>query len=285
MTRAYYDSKPSAFEAVGNGNYLYRWDIQEETIQREMMKDGSEEPIASVERVQYSCREVTIHGKPEYGKCVEAVIRSDYSAEAELALINQFNAYQQGVLSDAGVVSEYEEYLAFVSSVKSMVKEDLEIEPDTPHGASFPRMLDIARLLTLTVNTMSLTDDEALSVKSVYPQWSEFIGKALSKDMKVQYDGKLYKVRQEISAVLENQPPSIDTAALYEEINENHAGTLEDPIPYNNNMALEEGKYYSQGGVTYLCTRSTGQAVYNNLSELVGIYVEVASDEKESFTL
>lgn len=87
-------------------------------------------------------------------------------------------------------------------------------------------------------------------------------------------------------AVLENQPPSIDTAALYEEINESHAGTLEDPIPYNNNnMALEEGKYYSQGGVTYLCTNSTGQAVYNNLSQLVGICVEVVSDKEESFTL
>lgn len=41
-------------------------------------------------------------------------------------------------------------------------------------------------------------------------------------------------------------------------------------------MALEEGKYYSQDGVTYKCTRSTGQAVYANLSDLIGIYVEVA---------
>lgn len=283
MTRAYYDSKPSAFEAVGNGNYLYRWDIQEEKVQSEAMQEGSEEPIASVERVQYSCREVTIHGKPEYGKCVEAVIRSDYSAEAELSLINQFNAYQQGISSNASVVSEYEDYLAFVLSVKSMVREDLEIEPDTPQGASAPRMSDIARLFTLTVNTMSLTDDEALSVKSVYPQWSEFINKKLTQGMKVQYGDKLYKVRQDIATVLENQPPSIDTAALYEEINETHAGTLEDPIPYNNNMELVEGKYYSQDGVTYLCTRSTGQAVYNNLSELVGIYVQIA--EEKSFEL
>lgn len=38
---------------------------------------------------------------------------------------------------------------------------------------------------------------------------------------------------------------AISTAALYEEINESAAGTLEDPIPYNN-MELEEGKYYSQ---------------------------------------
>ena len=271
MTRAYYDSKPSAFEAVGNSNWLYRWDIQEEKVQSEAMQEGDKEPA---ERVQYSCREATIHGKPEYGRCVEAVIRSDYSAEGELSLINQFNAYQQGVSSDASVVSEYEEYLAFVSSVKSMVKEDLEIEPDTPQGESFPRMADIARLLTLTVNTMSLTDNEALSVISVYPPWSEFVNKKLSQGMKVQYGDKLYKVRQDIATVLENQPPSIDTAALYEEINETHTGTLEDPIPYNNNMELEEGKYYSQDGVTYLCTRDSEQALTHNLSELVGLYVE-----------
>ena len=274
MTRAYYDKRPSAFEAVGNGNWLYRWDIQEEVIEREP-------DMGSV--TQYSCNEATIHGKPEYGNCVEAVIRSDYSTEAEFSLINQYNAYQQGISSDASVVSEYEEYLAYVSSVKAMVKKDFDIEPDVPQNASIPRMADIARLFTLTVNTMSLTDDEALSVKSVYPQWSEFINKTLSQGMKVQYDNKLYKVRQEIATVLENQPPSIHTAALYEEINEAHAGTLEDPIPYNNNMELYEGKYYSQVGVTYRCTRSTGQAVYNNLSDLVGIYVQTV--ESESFEL
>ena len=40
-------------------------------------------------------------------------------------------------------------------------------------------------------------------------------------------------------------------------------------------MALTEGLYYTQGGVTYLCNRSTGQPVYNALAELVGLYVEV----------
>lgn len=123
---------------------------------------------------------------------------------------------------------------------------------------------------------MSLTDNEALKVKSMYPYWNEFIGKSLTTGMKVQYNDGLYRIRQNIATVLENQPPSIDTAALYEEINETASGTIDDPIPYNNNMELFEGKYYSQEGVTYKCTRSTGQAVYANLSELVGIYVEVA---------
>lgn len=279
MTRAYYDTKPPKLEAVGNGNYLYRWDIQEEEVQHEMMQDGKEEPVSSVKKVQYSCREVTIHGKPEYGKCVEAVIRSDYSAEAELALINQFNAYQQGVLSDAGVVSEYEEYLAFVSSVKSMVKEDLEIDPGTPKTASAPRMADIAKLLMLTVNTMSLTDNDALSVKSVYPEWETLIGKEVKQGDKMQCDGRLWKVLQQ-HTVQEQWRPGTGTESLYTEIVETASGTADDPIPYNNNMELEQGKYYIQDGITYLCTRNTEIPVYQPLADLVGIYVELYSESR-----
>lgn len=279
MTRAYYDTKPPKLEAVGNGNYLYRWDIQEEEVQHEMMQEGKEEPVSSVKKVQYSCREVTIHGKPEYGKCVEAVIRSDYSAEAELALINQFNAYQQGVLSDAGVVSEYEEYLAFVSSVKSMVKEDLEIDPGTPKTASAPRLADIAKLLMLTVNTMSLTDNDALSVKSVYPEWETLIGKEVKQGDKMQCDGRLWKVLQQ-HTVQEQWRPGTGTESLYTEIVETASGTADDPIPYNNNMELEQGKYYIQDGITYLCTRNTEIPVYQPLADLVGIYVELYSESR-----
>lgn len=129
-------------------------------------------------------------------------------------------------------------------------------------------------LMAIDINTKNLTDEQALQFKNLYPKWETFINQKLEKDYKVQYDDKLYKVKQTIEKVLENQPPSIDTAALYEEINEKNKGTLEDPIPYNNNMELFEGKYYSQNGVTYKCTRNTEQAVYQDLSALVGIYVE-----------
>lgn len=123
---------------------------------------------------------------------------------------------------------------------------------------------------------MSLSDEQALQVKNLFPKWETFIGGKLEKDYKVLYQDRLYKVRQAIGTVLENQPPSIDTAALYEEINEKNAGTKEDPIPYNNNMELFNGKYYSQNGVVYKCTRDTQQPVYHDLSSLVGIYVEIA---------
>lgn len=67
-----------------------------------------------------------------------------------------------------------------------------------------------------------------------------------------------------------------NTPALWTEICETHDGTLDDPIPYDGNMALTAGLYYIQDYTIYLCTRDTGNPVYNPLAELVGIYVEIA---------
>lgn len=129
-------------------------------------------------------------------------------------------------------------------------------------------------LFATSINKMELTDEQSLQFKDLYPEWKTFINQKLEAGFKVLYEDKLYKVKQTIEQVLENQPPSIDTAALYEEINETNEGTLEDPIPYNNNMELFAGKYYSQNGVIYKCTRNTEQAIYQDLSGLVGIYVQ-----------
>ena len=133
-----------------------------------------------------------------------------------------------------------------------------------------------------TINTLDLTDEQSLSVKLLYPQWSEFIGKELKQNMKVQHNDKLFKVLQvAINPVLDidgHRPGEVGSEALYAEINEKNEGTIDDPIPYNNNMELEEGKYYIQDSVKYRCTRSTGIAVYNPLKDLVGIYVEVVEE-------
>lgn len=137
----------------------------------------------------------------------------------------------------------------------------------------------VITLFAMKINSLELTNEEALAVKDLYPTWESFIDKSLSTGTIVLYADKLYKVRQEISVVLQNQYPSVDTAALYEEINKSNAGTYDDPIPYNNNMALENGKYYIQNEVIYLCNRNTEIPVYQDLSALVGIYVEFATKE------
>ena len=112
--------------------------------------------------------------------------------------------------------------------------------------ADYVQVASVRNLMRATranIQNYALTDNESLAVMDLYPEWEEFVGKSLSIGKKVRYAGKLYRARQEIASVLENQPPSIYTAALYEEINETHEGTQADPIPYNNNMELEQGKY------------------------------------------
>ena len=255
-------NRPSALESIGKGKWHYNYHIEE--------VEATEERAASFD---YDC--VEIQGTPTYDKCVTAVIRASYPADAEMALVNKYNAYQQGVQDDASVVEEYTAYLRFVADTKVMVRKDLDVQVEVKPITTSPRLSDVARLLVMQINSLDLTDEQSLSVKSLYPEWDSFIGKKLEEGKKVQYGDGLYKVRQEVNPVLANQPPSIDTAALYEEINETHAGTADDPIPYNNNMALEAGKYYSQGGVTYRCTRNTEIPVYADLKDLVGIYVEV----------
>lgn len=154
---------------------------------------------------------------------------------------------------------------------------EYEPEPYVPQPKLEPDMYEMVSAMRAMVQPQLLTlpDGEAVKVKALYDPWASKIGQEVDADVKLYYDGRLYKVRQK-HTVQEQYPPSEDTAALYEEVNEKNAGTLEDPIPYNNNMELEEGKYYSQDGITYRCTRNTDIAVYADLKDLVGIYVEQA---------
>ena len=139
-------------------------------------------------------------------------------------------------------------------------------------------------LFATSINSMELTDEQSLQFKDLYPSWDKFIGQSLKSNFKINHNDKLYKTLQEIATVLDQdgyRPGEVGSEALYAEINETNKGTLDDPIPYNNNMELFAGKYYSQGGVTYRCTRDTGQPVYQDLSALVGIYVEKAQSQNE----
>lgn len=136
-------------------------------------------------------------------------------------------------------------------------------------------VLNAEKSVRAGIQTMGLTDTESLKVKDLYPEWESKMGQQVNEGEKYRYGGKLWKVLQQ-HTVQETWKPGEGTESLYTEVTESHAGTKEDPIPYGNNMELEEGKYYSQDGVTYICTRNTGIPVYNPLADLVGIYVEVA---------
>lgn len=127
-------------------------------------------------------------------------------------------------------------------------------------------------LITQQINTLTVDDNTAMRMKDFYPEWAA--DTAYSVGYKVQRGGKLWRVIQAHTSQAGWEPENV--ASLWEQINETHAGTLEDPIPYEGNMALENGKYYMQDYTIYLCTRDTVNPVYNALADLVSLYVEVA---------
>ena len=136
-----------------------------------------------------------------------------------------------------------------------------------------------AMLIRQQINTLSVDDATALRMVAFYPPWES--GKAYTAEngcpvgYKVTCNGRLWKLRQEHTSQDNWAPGATGTESLWEEICESYDGTKYDPIPYSGNMALQNGLYYTQDGVLYLCTRDTGNPVYHALSELVGLYVEV----------
>ena len=127
-----------------------------------------------------------------------------------------------------------------------------------------------AMLIRQQINSLAVDDNTALRMAEFYPDWAA--GQGYPVGFKVQRGGALYKVLQAHTSQDGWEPEN--APSLWTEICESHAGTLTDPIPYSGNMALEAGKYYSQSGAVYLCTRDTVNPVYNALADLVGLYVE-----------
>ena len=127
-------------------------------------------------------------------------------------------------------------------------------------------------LIPMQINTLNVDDNTALRMKQFYPTWAA--NTAYKVGEKVQYGDKLWRCIQAHTAIT-GWEPSMATASLWEQINETHAGTPDDPIPYEGNMALVNSLYYIQNGVKYLCTLDSGIPLYNDLANLVGLYVEV----------
>ena len=127
-------------------------------------------------------------------------------------------------------------------------------------------------LIRQQINMLEVDDNTALRMVDYYPEWAA--GQAYTAGYKVQHGGKLWRCIQAHTSQAGWEPEN--APSLWTEICESHTGTLDDPIPYSGNMALESGKYYIQDGVVYRCTRDTINPVYNALADLIGLYVEKA---------
>ena len=107
-------------------------------------------------------------------------------------------------------------------------------------------------------------DETALEMPDLFKTWEEALkaGKELPKDTIINDGGQLYRVVQAVTPQKHQPPHGEGMLAIYRPIDQTHAGTKEDPIPWVYGMDTEQSKYYSYGGKTYLCNLTMPACVW-----------------------
>lgn len=120
----------------------------------------------------------------------------------------------------------------------------------------------LSRALAATCTTFS--DSQTLAMPDILPTWSDLLerGEKVQAGVCLMHSGQCYRVVQAVKPII-SQPPGADgMLAVYRPIDKEHAGTLEDPIPWVNGMDCYNGKYYSHEEQTYLCKQDMTPCVW-----------------------
>lgn len=118
---AIYDNKPSKLEAVGNGSYLYRYNIKE-----------TERPTIEGDETltQWECGEVTVWSPVTANKITQAVIAERWPNDYEQKLVNEYNGAQLGVYGSKtsaeakAKIKAYTDFLAERNTLKAAIDAD-----------------------------------------------------------------------------------------------------------------------------------------------------------------
>lgn len=189
----------------------------------------------------------------KFSACIEVEVGDDFN------VMDIFNyKYQDGKLVEL-TPKEKEEFYHTKETEKTMQEASLQAMMKASERTSF---------------LADLPDEKASMIPLCYDSWKT--DTAYKVGDRVECDGKLWKCRQAHTSQ-ENWKPSMGTASLWEVINVENAGTLDDPIPYDQTMTVYNGKYYLEEGIIYKCIRDPGQPLYATCASLVGNYFEVVS--------
>lgn len=124
------------------------------------------------------------------------------------------------------------------------------------------------------INTLS--DEDALLFKTMYPSFEDLNGVSVEKDTKFVYNGLLYKTTKAlvVEALTGLQLDETGNAnGMFKCIDVRHEGTYEDPIEYNKFVTLESGKFYTEMGIEYVCLQTPGKPITENLCDVVDLWV------------
>lgn len=106
------DNKPAIFAPVGNGSYLYRFNIEEVEIKG----------MDTVTK-QWQYDEVTVWAPISANKITESVMNKLWNKDVEQKMLNDYNAAQLGILGEE-YIQKYKDFLGERKVVKEQIDED-----------------------------------------------------------------------------------------------------------------------------------------------------------------
>ena len=176
-------------------------------------------------------------------------------------------------IPDSAVTDEYFQIDENEAEIIQDSKADIQIESlsDLEEITSNIEQINEAKnAIKYSINALDLSNNDTIKYKDYLPDWADYVGKSLPINFKFKYNNQPYQTIQYINVVLSDQTPDI-VYSLYKIIDEEHDGTLEDPIPYQQQMSIEKGKYYIQYDVVYIAIQNMPTGMPYDLSQIPSI--------------
>lgn len=175
-------------------------------------------------------------------------------------------------LRDASEIAEWKEITE--KQKDQMLAETAIIDVDDLSVDSIKRVDSIIAKVSEKINDVPMTVEESLELAAYFPKWKE--DEPMPIGRKVSHEGSLFEVIQEHISQADWDPRS--AISLFKVVQVKAEGTVDDVILWEQGMVLEEGKYYMDDAVKYLCIRDSGNPLYYSLDVLVGNYVEIVNE-------
>lgn len=160
------------------------------------------------------------------------------------------------------------DYKSGVVTYREMTKEEAEEMSKLASESKIPSREQQAVLFLRSMAKIATTisDKDAISMPDILPTWSELLerGEKIAEGVCLMNDGKCYRVVSSGGVTPQaHQPPGGEgMLAVYRPIDRDHAGTIDDPIPWVSGMDCFKDKYYSNEEEVYLCKQDMTPCVW-----------------------
>lgn len=157
------------------------------------------------------------------------------------------------------------EYFAFENGeYRKLTDKEVEEIQSQPAQTPSTDQQEASFIRAMAMTATTLTDTQALAMPDILPTWSELLerGGKIAGGVCLMHKDQCYRVVQSTTPQAHQEPGGEGMLAVYRPIDKQHAGTLDDPIPWVDGMDCYNGKYYSYQGKTYLCKQDMTPCVW-----------------------